>query len=263
MKERSENNNMAFFAIGIVALLLVGFFAANIMSSQLPDSIKVITGNETDLQRTLSTTGTVEKLFSPDQVEIYLSVETLESTATVSQAKNATISEQVRTALRNAGVTNSQIETTNYGVMEEFEWEANWSKQVSKGFRTTNSIKITLTDLTKSGSVIDAGVTAGANRVSNIEFTLSKTAQENAKMLALKEAAEMAKSKAQSIASGLGVSLGEVNSISENSYYYAPNYRNYDMAMSVGVMEDTKIQTPITPSDVTVSATVSVIYKLN
>ena len=263
MKEKSESKNMAFFAIGIVALVLVGFFAANIMSPQLPDSIKVITGNEESLQRTLSTTGTVEKLVSPDQAEIYLSVETLESTATVSQAENATISEQVRTALKNAGVTDAQIETTYYTVQEQFSWEENWSKQVSTGFKTTNSIKVTITDLTKTGSVVDAAVLAGANNVSNIQFTLSKVAQSNAKQLALTEAAEMAKTKAQSIANGLGVSLGEISSINENSYYYTPNYRNYDMAMSAGAMEEIKIETPISPSDVSISATVNVVYKLN
>lgn len=259
MKE--GNNNTIVFAIGIVALLLVGFFAATLMAPKLPDEIKVTTGSQEELQRTLSATGTVEKLVSPDQAEINLSIETLASTASVSQEDNAKIAEQVRIALRNAGVKESQIETTYYGVNEQFEWEASWSKQVSKGFKTTNSIKVTLTDLTKTGSVVDAAVSAGANRVSSIQFTLSKEAQETAKQNALTDAAKMAKTKAQSIASGLGVSLGKVSNISENSYYYAPNYRNYDMAMSAGA-ESVKVETPITPSDVSVSATVSVVYEI-
>ncbi len=71
----------------------------------------------------------------------------------------------------------------------------------------------------------------------------------------------MAKTKAQSMASGLGITLGEVQSVSENSYYYTPNYRSYDM-MAVGASE-AKAETPVSPSDVSVSATVNVVYELN
>ncbi|NMA44814.1 MAG: SIMPL domain-containing protein [Candidatus Diapherotrites archaeon] len=255
-----EKNNTIVLAIGIVALLLVGFFAATLMVPKLPDEIKVTTGSPEELQRTLSANGTVEKLVSPDQAEIYLSVETLANTASVSQENNAKLAEQVRTALKNAGVKDSEIETTYYTVNEEFEWEENWTKKVSKGFRTTNSIKITIKNLTKTGSIVDAAVSAGANRVSNIQFTLSKEAQERAKQEALTDAAKMAKTKAQSIASGLGVTLGKVNSITENAYYYTPNYRNYDMAMNA--ITESKAETPITPGDVSVSATVSVIYEI-
>lgn len=260
MKEVNKDNTIVF-AVGIVALLLVGFFAATLMVPKLPDEIKVTTGSPAELQRTLSANGTVEKMISPDQAEIYLSVETLATTASISQEDNAKISEQVRMALKSAGVKEAQIETTYYTVQEQFEWESNWSKQVSKGFKTTNSIKVTITNLTKTGSVVDAAVSAGANRVSSIQFTLSKEAQESAKQQALTDAAKMAKTKAQSIASGLGVNLREVKSISENSYYYAPNYRNYSYDMAVGSSE-AKAETPITPSDVSVSATVSVVYEL-
>jgi uncharacterized protein YggE len=76
----------------------------------------------------------------------------------------------------------------------------------------------------------------------------------------LLDAAKMGRTKAESIASGLGVTLGEVKTISENYYYYTPNYRNYDYAMSAGA--EKSVTTPISPSDVSISATVNVTFEL-
>jgi len=247
--------------IGAVLLLLVGFLAAGVILDEKTDTINVITGEAQEFQKTLSTSGTVEKMISPDQAEIFLSVETLNKSANVSQTTNATTSDAVRTALKAAGVSDKQIQTTSYTVQEQYEWSSSMQKSISVGYKTTNSIKVTITDLTKTGNIIDAAVNAGANRVSNISFTLSKEKQEIVKQEALLDAAKMSRTKAQSIASGLGVTLGDVKTISENYYYYTPNSRNYDYALSSEAME-AKIDTPISPSDVSISATVNVTFEL-
>lgn len=257
-----KNNNVIFLSLGIIVVLLLGMFSANLMmNNKEPSTINVITGNAEEFIRTLSANGSVEKMVSPDQAEIYLSVETLNKLATTSQEENATISDAVRKALKLAGVYDAQIETTSYTVQEQYAWDSSLQKSVSKGYKTTNAIKITTDDITRSGKIVDAAINAGATRVSNISFTLSKEKQETVKQEALIDAAKMAKTKAQNIATGLGIELGKVKNVSESYNYYTPNYRDYSYAMASDSME-AKIDTPISPSDVSVTANVSVTYEL-
>lgn len=256
-----KNNNFVFLSIGIIAVLLLGMFSANLMmNNKEPSTINVVTGNADELIRTLSANGTVEKMVAPDQAEIYLAVETLDKSATVSQEQNATTSEAVRKALKLAGVYDAQIETTSYTVQEYYEWDNYTQKSVSKGYKTTNAIKVTTDDIALTGKIVDAAVKAGANNVNNISFTLSKEKQETVKQEALIDAAKMAKTKAQNIAAGLGIELGEVKTVSENYNYYLPNYRNYEYATSSDSAG--KVSTPISPSDVSINATVNVTYEL-
>lgn len=255
-----KNNNMVFLSLGIIAVLLLGVFSANLLlADKTPSTINVVTGTADELARTLSANGTVEKMVAPDQVEIYLAVETLDKSATVSQTENATITESVINALKTAGVTAKEIQTTNYSVQEQWEWNGTLQKSVSVGYKTTNAIKVTLKDLTKTGTITDVAVSAGANRVDAISFTLSKEKQEAEKQIALTEAAQAAKIKATAIASGLGVELGNIKTVTESYNYYTPNYRMYDTVMSDGAEKST---TSISPSDVSISANVSVTYEL-
>jgi uncharacterized protein YggE len=244
--------------VAIAAIAVVLIVAAIGLGSQ-PKEVNVYNTGEDNLNL-LSVSSTVTKEFAPDMAEIVLSVVTTKDTASESQAENAEKANAVITALKLVGVRDNQIETTGYRVNQQYEWDRDVEKSVPTGYKTTNTIKITLDNLNIVGSVVDAAVKAGANDVSSISFTLSENAQMQAKNEVLQEAAMYAKSKAQNIASGLNVVIGEVHSISETSYNYYPNYRSYDMIESAvaGSVEPT----PVSPSDVSISATVSVQFEI-
>jgi len=161
---------------------------------------------------------------------------------------------------KSAGIAVKDIKTVSYNLNEEFQWNDSLKKSESIGYRTTNSIQVTLTDLSKVGSVIDSAVQAGANSVSSVSFELSQAKQDALKTQALAEAAQNAKAKAASIASGLGVAVGQVYSASESSNYYTPMYRNY--AMESAAPSASGATTPITPGDIEFSATVNVQFEI-
>jgi len=209
-------------------------------------------------KRLISVTGTVSKTAAPDKAEIILSVETLDKSAAKSQSDNAELSQKVRDALKAAGVDDADIKTSSYNLYEDFQWNESLRKSESIGFKTVNSIQVTVKDLSKTGSVIDAAVQAGANSVSSVSFSLNKQGELELRNAALQEAAANAKTKAQNIATGLGISVGQVFSASESSNYYTPVYRSYDMA--AGVAESAT--TPITPGDVEYSVSVSVQFEI-
>jgi len=210
--------------------------------------------------RLVSVSGTVTKTASPEIAYITLSVETLDSSASKSQSENAILSNKVMAALESAGISSDDIETSSYSLREEFEWNEVLRKSESIGHRTSNSIRVTVRDLTMVGSVIDSAVSAGANSVSGVTFALTKQTQSELKTMALSEAAENAREKAESIASGLGIGVGQVYSASESSNYSTPYYsRSYavDAEDAVGMAP-----TPITPGDIEFSATVSVQFEI-
>jgi len=246
-----------FAVVVLVGILLVSAFNAGTVSNNRV----VVTNDSAPNIKTLSVSGSVTKMVTPDKVDIVLSVETLDKLASKSQSNNALIAEAVRKALSDAGVNNSDIKTISYSVYEDFEWNGVLEKSVSVGYRTSNQIQVTLTDITKAGKVVDAAVGAGANRVSSIAFGLSDAKELEVRKTALADASATAKTKANSIASGLGITIGKVYSISESSYGYTPNYKEYDVMASSA--EGAAPKTPISAGDVEVNATVSVQFEIN
>jgi len=210
--------------------------------------------------RLISVSGTVTKTASPELAYITLSIETLDKSASKSQSDNAIQANQVMAALENAGIAEDDIETSSYNVREEFEWNESMRKSVSVGYKTTNTIRVKVRDLDQVGNVIDVVVNAGANNISNVSFALTKETQAELRTMALKDASENARTKAQSIASGLGIGVGQVYSASESSSYATPSYaRNYAMEDAVA---GSAAPTPITPGDIEFSATVSVQFEI-
>lgn len=257
--EKEENSILNKILISIVVLLLILILVPVILPGE--KEINIYNTGQENLNL-LSVSSTAEKDYSPDQVEINLSIVTLDSQAKISQQENAKISDRVITALKQAGVSSSQIETTNYRVTQHYEWDGVLRRNVSRGYQTSNTIKLTLNDLTKTGSVIDVAVNAGANQVSGIRFVLSDELKKQAENEVLREASKLAKIKAQNIASGLGISVGKVYNVSESSQFYTPYFRSAEMYdMAVGY-EESMPSTPINPEDIKISATVNVKFEI-
>lgn len=224
-------------------------------------TISFAADNSGTITRLISVSGTITKTIAPDQALIVLSVETLDKSASKSQSDNAELATKVREALKNAGIEEKDIKTSSYNLQEEFQWNETLRKSESIGYKTTNSIRITVNDLTKTGSLIDAAVQAGANRVNSVSFTLSQAKEDELRVSALTEAAANAKTRAQNIATGLGITVGQVYSASENSNYYTPYY-NIDYAMEKSSLGGAAATTPITPGDIEFTATVSVQFEI-
>ncbi len=256
--QEKKNNGIVMLAVLAIIFLAVGFFAASLMQDK-SDTINVYP-NEFPDKQTLSSSGTVVKYVSPDKAEISFSIETLNDSAQLSQSENAAIADATIKALKDAGVPSEQIKTTGYSVYEDYEWNRFTEKSESIGYRTTNSIQVTLYDTTMAGKVIDIAVQSGVTRVGGVSFGLTEAKELEIRKTALKEASETAKAKAESIASGLGLTISGVSSVNESSFYYYPNYKSYD-TMAVGAAEDA-VETPIVAGDVQVSASVSVVFEV-
>lgn len=211
----------------------------------------------------ISASGTSELEVMPDEAIMRIKVETKAKTAKLTQDENSKTMAQVQSALKRAGIASDKIETDQYNLYPWTEWDNVQQKTIEMGYTLYHTIKVTTTDLDKVGEFISIAVDAGANGVENIQFDLSDKKKEEVRRTALQDAAQNAKAKAETIASGLGVKLGAIQDISESSFNYGPIYRGYDMmaTKAMGVAEE-MAPAPIQPEQISVQATVSVSYRI-
>jgi uncharacterized protein len=233
-------------AILMVLVILVGFVAFKIGDNA---------EKETNL---ITVSGTAELDTAPDEAELSIGVQTLNNDASISQQRNADIMHEVTAAIRAAGIPAENISTSQYSLYELKEWNQLTQRDVSKGYQTTNTVIVTTDDLSIIGKVIDAAAKAGANNIGGITFKLSKGKEAKVKQEVLALAALNGKEKAIAIASSLKVVLGGLKQVSETQFYYNPVV----MESAIKTVAGGAAPTPITPSDVTTSATLTVVYEV-
>ena len=238
-------------AVTIVVLALIGYMGVN----------GLINMNA----KTVEAQGYSSIKVTPDLVNVYFTVETKGKTAAEAKDNNSIIVDEMITALLKIGIDREEIQTQSVQIYEDMVWENN--KYVSKGYKATHQINILL-NTSEAGlvsDVIDAGVNAGA-MLNYINFELSTQKQNEYKALALKEAGEDARIKAQAIADGLGMKVGSLVSVSTSNYYYQPwniySARGGIEMMASDVAEAKVAATNIVPGSQEVTANINVIYKL-
>lgn len=239
-------------ATTLIVLALIGVYTAFQLSPGAQSN--VITAN-----------GMSEITVVPDKVSLYFNVETKGIDSKTANNKNSEIVDNLITALVKEGFNRADIQTTGFDVFEDFEWTQSGRK--SLGYKAVHTIvvKMSTSNTDKIGSVIDAGIDANAT-LSYINFELSQELENTYKAQAIKLAAEDARIKAQSMADGLDKSLGKLVSVSDSSFNYYP-WRMYDYAVGATSAENAlsakAATTSIQPSEQTISAQVSVVYKIN
>jgi uncharacterized protein YggE len=122
-----------------------------------------------DYRMTVHGKGSVRAV--PDKASIILGVVTEGSKLKSIQQENARTMNQILGSLKRLGIDDKDIGTQSYDIDLIYDYINN--KQVFKGYRVRNTIKVSLDDVQKAGEVIDAAVSSGANLAENIEFTVS------------------------------------------------------------------------------------------
>jgi uncharacterized protein YggE len=154
-------------------------------------------------------------------------------------------------------VEGLEIETYGYNLRPEYETARdNRGIRSISGYRAHNNIRVTLSDLDATGSILDRAVEAGANRISSLEFRASDTRE--ARLRALREAVVHAREQAETIAEAMGVRLGPALEVSGGSASPPPGLQRA-MAFEAVAAD---MRTPVEPGTLTVSASVSITYRI-
>jgi len=128
---------------------------------------------------------------------------------------NAQAMAKVIAALKALGITDKQIATSSIGfqpVYPPYDPKTGQSNKVI-GYQVSNSLRVTLSDLSRAGEVLDALIDNGANQYASIGFEIKDRAalEEKARVEAGKDALK----RAMAYAGSVGAELGTVRSIRE------------------------------------------------
>jgi uncharacterized protein len=142
----------------VVAFVCVASFLAQ--SQQLITAPKVI-----------KTTGTAEIKVTPDKAIIQVGVERQSATAKGAKAAADNISRKILAALKASAVEDKDIQTAYLYLQPTSYYE----KHVRiNNFTATQSLSVTVRDLSHLDSVMDTVMSAGANRIDGIEYQSSE-----------------------------------------------------------------------------------------
>jgi uncharacterized protein YggE len=201
----------------------------------------------------ISVTGEANVSVAPDQAQIDGGVTSDARTAReASEANNAAMS-KVLLALKAAGIDGKDYQTSRLSLQPQFATQSKASERPGiVSFRASNRVMVRIRDVAKVASVIDALVTAGANEICGINFTVTQASKH------LDEAREKAiadaRRKAEIYARAAGVTLGEPISISEEGAP-VPMFRGKMAApMAAGAQ--------VAPGEETLSVTVHVSWAI-
>ncbi|MEM2122664.1 MAG: SIMPL domain-containing protein [Candidatus Bathyarchaeia archaeon] len=185
-----------------------------------------------------------------DMAYITLAVETVAETASEAQTLNAEKMSSVISALREKGIAEGDMETTGYYLNPNYNFESKPPRIV--GYTCRNELRVTV-EISRTGLIIDTAVEAGANQIAYIEFTLSPRLKEELAEKALESAARDAETKAQKIAETLNLKLKGPIRIEFQSSTPPRPYEVYTLKAE-------EAGTPITPGEIQVTATITIVF---
>jgi hypothetical protein len=142
----------------------------------------------------------------PDRAQISLGVSTASAAL---RANNGEIA-KVIAAVKAQGIDPGDIQTEQVSL--SLRYSDNGSDVV--GYTASNSISVIVRSLAKVGSVIDAGVEAGANQISGPNLVLSD--QNSLYRQAMRVAIANAKGKARAIANASGLRIRRITNVVES-----------------------------------------------
>ena len=224
-------------SIATAITLLTGISLFNPAAAAAPTRYITTTGN-----------GTVSVI--PDAVKVTATVSVLGATSKAALATANTTSVAVRKALTANKIAARDVATQSISVFPEYSYPDN-STPVISGYRASQSFSITVRAADTAGAVVDAIVDAGGANVMINGASPFVLDNEKATDLARAAAVKSAKAKATSYAKLLGVKLGRVVFLNEQS---SPN--PFPVFGVTAKAEDSATQIDLGQQEVTVLVTV-------
>jgi uncharacterized protein YggE len=205
--------------------------------------------------RSISMTGHGEIRGVPDLAQVSAGVTSNATTAAQALAANSSRMKNVFAALEKLGVPEKNIQTTSFFVSPQYTNGDNNSPRRLTGYQVSNEVSVRLDDVSKLGSTLDALVTAGANQMNGISFSIKNTTPLLEK--ARTEAIADAHARAETYAKAAGISLGPILSISEGGAE-PPRPVMYRMAAMAAPAPP-----PVAAGEQSVTADVSVVWEIH
>lgn len=247
------------FAVVIIVVVAITAGGSNKNNVSAPSNV----GNQPFVTNSIAVNGEGKVYATPDIFIFNVAVnETANTTREAFQMANTKVSE-IRKALKDAGVAEKDVQTTNISMYPHYEYDG--QKSVPQGYEANQTLTITVRKLEDSGKVMDAVTAVEGAQINSTQYDIDDKEKiyEEARELAY----EKAEAKAKQLADLASVSLGKVSSISDVVMNYAPvpyyaNTARAEMDMAVG-MGGGPDSAQLAPGQMVFTLSVNVIYNID
>jgi len=192
-----------------VAVVLVLFSGLIVAQDKLPP-------------RVVRVVGTGEVKVVPDRAVIEVGVEKQSISAKTSKQLADAASRKILAAITTSGIDEKDVQTISFSLHPQFDYRRGGRLT---GFAAQQTLSVTVRDLAKLDSLLEALIQSGGNRINSIEYETSdlRKYRDQARELAVKAARE----KAEALAKALGQEIGKAYAIEEAP---EPGYQSSLMA---------------------------------
>ncbi len=214
MNKIMENKN-----INYLLLALIGFFVVSTFYLLVGSFNGLKFSPQGEDKNTIEVMGEGEVFAKPDIAVVSFSVENEEDEADVALLENAKRTNAVIEFLKDSGIEEKDIKTTNFNLYPRYEYHSKemeyyrGENRVLAGYEVIQTVEVKIREMGSIGNIVDGGVKSGANRVSGMDFRIEdeKVLKEEARQIAINKAKE----EAETIAKQLGVKITKIISFTE------------------------------------------------
>ncbi len=203
-------------------------------------------------------------LYRPaDQLRLSIGVVTESVDATEALRANSRRMQDCVKALTKVGLTKQECKTGRFSIQPQYarrprDANADWTPRII-GYRVTNTLSIRTRQIDLAGEIIQAANEAGANSIDSIGFDLANPRTHRAEAIA--SATENARSDAGVLAEASEVRLVRILSINLDQAGWRPPVPMMQAGRAVA-MAEAVAPPPIEPGEVTVEASVTIVYEI-
>lgn len=232
-----------------VAAVVVALVAAGTAGAVLTTSSSGQTAQHAG-DRTVTVSGEGTASAAPDRAVVVAAVVVEGDDPAAIRDDLATGAENLRSALEEAGVPDSQVTTGEYNIRENHAPRP--ESESAAQYRGVHAFEVELDDTDDTGAVVDAAAGAGAE-IQTVRFTLSEESRADLRDEALTSAMADAERQAGTIADASDLRVTGVASVDATSGRVRP-------FTIEAAADSTDGGTAIESGDVSVSASVTVVY---
>lgn len=238
-------------------VIVAGSLGSDVEISVEPEERTIEVINRDKTEKTVRVTGTGTVAGDSDVVVLSIGVSVERDSVKQARTDAAEAMAGVIESLKGNGLLDEDIQTQHFSIQQRFDYTK--GRREFRGYSVTNTVSAKIRDLDAVGNIIDDAAEAGGDlvRINSIQFTIDDSTK--LKMQARVEAMQDAQTKAQTLATEGGVTLGKPISISESGDFYPPQplYRDFAFAEDAAAVD-----TPIQSGQLRISVTVNVIYEI-
>jgi uncharacterized protein YggE len=204
---------------------------------------------------TITVTGYGEARGNPDMATVSVGFTITEADISKAVADSNETIANITAAMQELGVAEEDIQTTGFNVWPEDIWDPETGQSTGeKRYHVDSTMQINIRMIDDVGKVLETALTNGANSIYGLNFGIQDTGElaEEARTAALEDASM----RAEALAQALGLTVGEVSSVTDQSGgYIYPYFVGAAMGLGGGGGEP-----PISQGQMAVNVSVNVTY---